>query len=414
MLPTLLRLTSSTALCFAVFVAPAPRLTAQASEQSKPEQQSHASPSHGHSHSENNASTTELLTIEHVLSLPQNQNAIDTGAFLDRVKASSGDGDLSFEVSVTSKQLPKKVFEENPFAKKRQILDCAHGGFAFDHREGQGEVYWFLQGAGAMRIHTDRSKIELLATDPKMVKFNMHNATFFEHKGKGRISWPANGGSSVFITDVDGKLLHTIGRPTMKPYSEGAGYAPTDTAYLDGKLWVTDGYASKFVMSYDLDEEQWTGTIFGGRAKKAEPGKFGTNHGITIHKGLIYIAGRYFARIHSYKPNTDFVSMFPLPDGSKPCDFEFFKQAGKLYGVAASLNKASGSKDTGAAIYIVDMETLKIVSTIKPKDELGLSRFTHLHNVFPCVDDGVVTLFCQAWNIGDFAVLSQVAKEQGK
>ena len=114
MLPNLLRLTSSTALCFAVFVAPAPRLTAQAPVLPSPEQQSHESPSHGHSHSENNASTTELLTIEHVLSLPQNQNAIDTGAFLDRVKASSGDGDLSFEVSVTSKQLPKKVFEENP------------------------------------------------------------------------------------------------------------------------------------------------------------------------------------------------------------------------------------------------------------------------------------------------------------
>ena len=414
MLPNLLRLTSSTTLCLAVFVAPATRLTAQASPQTKPEQPSHEVLSHGHSHGENHAGITDLLTIERVLALPQNQHAANAEVSTNGVRASSGSGDLSFEVSVTSKQLPKKVFEVNPFAKKRRILDCAHGGFAFDHREGQGEVYWFLQGAGAMRIHTDRTKIELLTTDPKMVKFNMHNATFFEHKGEGRISWPANGGASVFITDTDGKLLHTIGRPTMKPYSDGAGYAPTDTAYLDGKLWVTDGYASKFVMSYDLDEQKWTGTIFGGRSKKAEPGKFGTNHGITIHKGLIYIAGRYFARIHSYKSNTEFVSMFPLPDGSKPCDFEFFKQDGKLYGVAASLNKANGSKDTGAAIYIVDMETLKIVSTIKPKDELGLSRFTHLHNVFPCVDDGVVMLFCQAWNVGDFAVLRQAVKKQAK
>ncbi len=70
----------------------------------------------------------------------------------------------------------------------------------------------------------------------------------------------------------------------MEPYSKGANYAPTDTAYLNGELWVTDGYASKFVMSYALDEQKWTGTIFGGRTNKAEPGKFGTNHGITIHK----------------------------------------------------------------------------------------------------------------------------------
>ena len=184
----------------------------------------------------------------------------------------------------------------------------------------------------------------------------------------------------MFITDVDGKLIHTIGRPTVKPYSnkKPAGYSPTDTAYLDGKLWVTDGYASKYVMSYDLDKKEWTGTIFGGRSRKAEPGKFGTNHGITIHKGLIYVAGRYFARIHSYQPDTSFVDMFPMPEGSKPCDFEFFVFDDKLYGVAASLNKPSGSKDGGASIYIVDMKTLKVVSTIKPKDELGLNRFSHV------------------------------------
>ena len=54
------------------------------------------------------------------------------------------------------------------------------------------------------------------------------------------------------------------------------------------------------------------------------------------------------------------------------------------------------------------MATLKIVSTIKPKDELGLKKFNHLHNVLATVDDGAVTLFCQAWNGGDFAVLAQV------
>lgn len=370
--------------------------------------QQHEHPhAHGHSHEADAAS--DLLTIEHVLQLEQNRGVAAAAPILMGV---SGQRDLTFEVIATNKDLPKKVWEANPFAKKRKILDCAHGGFAYDHREGKGEVYWFLQGAGAMRINKDRTKIDLLETDPKMVKFNMHNATFFVHKGEGRIAWPANGGASVFITDTEAKLLHTIGKPTMKPYSDGAGYAPTDTAYLGGKLWVTDGYASKFVMSYDLDAEKWTGTIFGGRAKKPEPGKFGTNHGITVHKGLIYIAGRFFARIHSYKPDTEFVSMFPLPDGSKPCDFEFFESKGKLYGVAASLNKPKGSKDKGASIFIVDMETLKIVSTIKPKDELGLDRFTHLHNVFATVDDGAVTLFCQAWNIGDFAVLRQVIKEK--
>ena len=351
-----------------------------------------------------------ILTIDDVLAMEHNRGVSQDSKKV-RKSGRSGDGDFQFEVLVTSKSLPKKVFEPNPFdGRKRKILHCAHGGFAYDHRKGQGEVYWFLQGGGIIRVHRDRSKIEMVKTDPKMLKFNMHNATFFEHKGEAMIAWPANGGASVFITDVDGKLLRTIGRPTMLPYSKGAAYAPTDTAYLDGMLWVTDGYASKFVMSYDLDAEKWTGTIFGGRSKKIESGKFGVNHGITIRKGLIYIADRFFARIHSYKPESKEGTMFPLPTGCKPCDFEFFVSDGKLYGVAGGLMKPAGSKDKGASVYIVDMATMKVVSTVKPKDDLGLGTFTHLHDAFATVDDGVVTLFCQAWNGGDFAVLRQVLK----
>jgi hypothetical protein len=380
--------------------------------------QNHTHPHHHHDGEHHHHAPAELMTIEQVLAMKQNRHLTaanpSVAASGSTVLAVSGDDELSFEVKVTSKDLPKEVHAPNMFAggkNKRPCLVFAHGGFAYDYREGKGEVYWFLQGAGMMRINKDRSKIDLLETDEKMVRFNMHNATFFVHGEKPMIAWPANGGQAVFISDLEGKLLHKIGRPTMEPYSKKAGYSPTDTAYLDGKLWVTDGYASKFVMSYDLDENKWTGTIFGGRnMKKPQPGKFGTNHGITIHKGLIYIAGRFFARIHSYKPDTKFVDMFPMPAGSKPCDFEFFTMNKKLYGVASSLKPSTDNRkkgDKGAAIYIVDMETLKVISTIKPMDELGLKKFRHLHNVFPSVDEGGVTLFCQAWNPGDFAILRQ-------
>lgn len=366
----------------------------------------HADPDHHHGV----VNGSEVLSIEDVLALNRNRGVLTTSRE-NRQPGISGGGGFEFEVIVTSKDLPKEVFEPNPFDKrKRKILNCAHGGFAYDYREGKGDVYWFLQGGGILRVHKDRSKIEMVKTDPKMLPLNMHNATFFEHKGEAMIAWPANGGARVFITDVGGKLLRTIGRPTMDPYSKGAPYAPTDTAYLDGMLWVTDGYASKYVMPYDLNEEKWTGVIFGGRSKKIEAGKFGVNHGITIRKGLIYIADRFFARIHSYKPETKEDKMFPLPTGCKPCDFEFFVSNEKLYGVAGGLMKPAGSKDKGASVYIVDMETMKVVSTIKPKDELGLNTFTHLHDAFATVDDGVVTLFCQSWNGGDFAVLRQTSK----
>ncbi|MCB9883570.1 MAG: hypothetical protein H6834_17415, partial [Planctomycetes bacterium] len=247
--------------------------------------------SHGHDHGDSHHhhhllldSQVELLTIDQVLALERNRDVDQAARLL--VPGRSGNGELNFEVIVKADSLPKQVFEPNPFAGEnaRPVLDYAHGGFAYDHREGKGEVYWFLQGAGILRIHRDRSKIELVETDPEMVKFNMHNATFFEHGGEGMIAWPANSGERVFVTDTEGKVLQTIGRPTVEPYAtQKAGYAPTDTAYLDGLLWVTDGYASKYIMSFDVEKKAWTGTIFGGRTDKPEPGKFGTNHGITIH-----------------------------------------------------------------------------------------------------------------------------------
>ncbi|MCA8980413.1 MAG: hypothetical protein H6831_08125 [Planctomycetes bacterium] len=359
---------------------------------------------HGDHHSHHDADAS--LTIDAVLALPQNR----ADAAERRVEEGrSGDGDLVFEVAVRSDRLPEEVFAKNPFTGDgRTILECAHGGFAYDHRAGRGEVYWALQGAGVLRVSADHTVVELLDGAAELAQFNLHNATFFEHGGAGRIAWPANDGARVFVTDVDGKLVTTIGRPTVEPYASGADYRPTDAAYLDGELWITDGYASKYVMSYDLDANAWTGVVFGGPADGPEPGKFGTNHGITIRDGLIWIAGRQYARIHSYRPTTEFVDMFAMPEGSKPCDFEFFVLHDELYGVAASLNVADGSEDSGASIYVVEMKTLRIVSTIKPKDELGLERFVHLHNVFATVDGNRVSLFCQAWNPGDFAVLSRV------
>ncbi|MEM7200821.1 MAG: hypothetical protein AAF628_11175 [Planctomycetota bacterium] len=372
-----------------------------------PAQDHHAQ---GH-HAQQHHGAPGLWTLGDVLQLEQNRgtrSAAPRSAMPGR--RASGQGEFSFEVAVTADSLPEAVKATNPFdgERGRTVLECAHGGFAHDYREGRGEVYWALQGAGILRIGKDRGQIELVATPAEMRELNLHNATFFVHDDQPRIAWAANDGGRVFVTDTEGGLLRTLGRPELEPYAGDAGYAPTDCAYLDGLLWISDGYGSRFVFAYDLDAEAWTGQIFGGRAKVPEPGKFGTNHGLTIHDGLLYVAGRYFARIHSYRPDTSLVDLFPLPEGSKPCDFEFFEQEGKLYGVAASLNPAAGSEDQGASIYIVDMATLNVVSEVKPKDELGLERFSHVHNVFATMDDGKVTLFCQAWNVGDFAILRQL------
>jgi hypothetical protein len=50
----------------------------------------------------------------------------------------------------------------------------------------------------------------------------------------------------------------------------------------------------------------------------------------------------------------------------------------------------------------------KIVSTIMPKDELGLSQFTHVHNATIKALNGRLYVIAQAWNPGDFAIFEQV------
>jgi hypothetical protein len=63
-------------------------------------------------------------------------------------------------------------------------------------------------------------------------------------------------------------------------------------------------------------------------------------------------------------------------------------------------------REKGAPVYIV--KDGKVVSTIMPKEELGLERFTHIHNAVMVEVGQRLFLIAQAWNPGDFAVLEQV------
>ena len=74
------------------------------------------------------------------------------------------------------------------------------------------------------------------------------------------------------------------------------------------------------------------------------------------------------------------------------------------YAVVASLNNPDKTK--GAAIYV--MENDKVISTILPKEELGLTNFMHIHNAVLRQVGKKLYIIAQAWNPGDFAILEQV------
>jgi hypothetical protein len=61
----------------------------------------------------------------------------------------------------------------------------------------------------------------------------------------------------------------------------------------------------------------------------------------------------------------------------------------------------------GAPIYILEGDN--VVSTIMPKEELGLKNFQHVHNAVVREVGNKLYVIAQAWNPGDFAILEQVA-----
>jgi hypothetical protein len=318
---------------------------------------------------------------------------------------------MRFRVFYTSQRLPEEA---------RKVLVSAHGGFAVDHREGRGETYFALPGAGILQISADMENVRLLATPASMKNVNLHNTTLWHSKdGTAFLTFPGNDVGQVFTTTLDGRLLHTLNTPTaderfsipaVNDYFYGKGkFTPTDAEYLDGLYYVTTGYSSldfvltARILSVDPFRAIWNDLAFGGRG--SGPGQLGTGHGITVPPGTtrLDIADRPNSEIDRFTRNGQYLSTLKLPSGSFPCDVHYLGR----YAVVPALHGPDRSK--GAPIYILEED--RLISTVMPKEELGLSNFQHIHNAVLRQVGGKLYIIVQAWNPGDFAILEQVTDE---
>ena len=323
------------------------------------------------------------------------------------VKGVTGEGELKFELLHTSKDLPEPAMKG---------LDAAHGGFAVDRRPGKGEVYFALPQVGIIRIAADLDTIEVLPTDAGMAAANMHNTTiWYNKKDKAFLSFPGNDTSKVYTTGTDGGLLFTLDAPTAetkfdsdvvtKYFAEGGKFIPTDVEVLDKRFYITTGYSPlDWVLTADVKLKEggsamWNPFAFGGKGDG--PGQFGTGHGITIAPdGTITVADRPNSELESFTPDGKHLGKLDLPKGCLPCDVDY--QSG--YTIVGCLE--GPDKEKGAPVYIVNDGA--VVSTIMIKEDLGLERFTHIHNAVMVEKEGVFYIIAQAWNPGDFAILKQV------
>jgi hypothetical protein len=323
-------------------------------------------------------------------------------------KGVSGTGALRFRVLLTSASLPEDA---------RRVLVSAHGGFAVDHRPGKEETYFALPGAGILRLAADLKQISLLPTPSEMKDTNLHNTKiWYAPDGTALLSFPANDAGRVFTTSLAGELLNTLGRPgdsddlglpSVRDYFLGGGaFVPTDVEFLDGLLYITTGYSSldtvltARVTGYRPLTTAWFDLAFGGRG--TAPGQLGTGHGITIPPGTkrIDVADRANGEIDRFTRHGQYLSTLRMPSGSLPCDIDYLGR----YAVVAALDGPDKSK--GAPIYLLEDD--RLVSTIFPKDDLGLVNFKHVHNAVLREAGGKLYIIAQAWNPGDFAVLEQV------
>ncbi len=282
-----------------------------------------------------------------------------------------------------------------------------HGSFAVDKRAGFGQVYYGMPGLGLLRASADLTAQDLISLPPELTPVNFHSTKIGEFEGKTRLFLAAEGKGLVAVVTLEGDVEFMLSKPEFEAYQRGAKYLPTDTALAGGTLFIADGYGSNYVSQASVTTQKWL-NIFGGHSDADHHHGFGTAHGISIapSRDHLVIADRANSRLEHYSFAGEYRATHGLPAGSRPCGIDFTQMAGKHYAVVGSLDDPQPGRP--APIYILDGDTFDVLSTIRPKEDLGLEKVDHLHNVVWHHYAGRTFLVCQSWNPGFFFVLEHL------
>lgn len=281
-----------------------------------------------------------------------------------------------------------------------------HGGFAVDPREGQGDIYYGMAGIGLIKVSTDLEKQEILEISSDLMPLSFHSTKIGTFDGNPRIFLPANEDEKVVILTLEGDIDFILSKPEFDEYeSRETPYRPTDTTLVGNTLYVADGYGANYISTVDLSSQSWS-AIFGGKSHSAESrGVYGTAHGITQVPASrsLAIADRPHSRFEVVGLDGSFQKNYALPTGSRPCGINYYQRNGTWYAVVASLDDPQEGR--AAPIYILNADTFQVISTIRPKEDLGIARADHIHNVIWHEHNNGLFLVCQSWNPGFYFVL---------
>ena len=282
----------------------------------------------------------------------------------------------------------------------------AHGTIIVDKRTDT--VYWGLQSVGWIGFSNKLHDSWIVVGNPAFTNGNLHGADILPQGGRhpARIAATDNMSGKIYLTDTEFQKVETLVKPDFGSYPTNKGFAPTDVAFTGGKeMWIVDGYAQQRIIPADVNPLKWQGVHYGGGERFSK-----TTHGITYDKAHddLLVSARpegLLKRVH--REDRLLTEILGLPKGTWLCDVDVWGD----YVLAACLNGVDKDKTPGP-LYIINQKTRAIVSTIKPKEDLGYEDAQHMHDAAWYVtgkgkDQEVYILFTN-WNPGGIGALKLV------
>ena len=278
----------------------------------------------------------------------------------------------------------------------------AHGTLIVDSE--RDIVYWGLEKVGWVGFSNRLKDSWIVKGDTSFASGNIHGADIFPRKGQLPLVVAAdNVEGEILLSDTTFQNVQKLKIPEGGPYADKKGWAPTDAAFANNEtIWVTDGYGRHWFMDADTKPMAYRGNFYGGSAMSQTP------HGITFDsaRGRLYVSARPEAQVIEWSPKTQkTLATHQLPKGSAACDTD-------LWGNYLLVNCLDGPNGKPGPLYIINLKTKMVVSTIKPKEDLGYEYAQHMHDAcWYIVGKGrnaKVYILFTAWNPGGIGALELV------
>lgn len=289
----------------------------------------------------------------------------------------------------------------------RPHLKGAHGTLVVD--PDRDIVYWGLENVGWIGFSNRLTQSWIVRGDTVFSRGNLHGADLFRRAGRlPLVAVADNVEGEVYLSDTSFTRAEVLAWPQPGPYQSKGEFHPTDVAFTGGSgLYVTDGYGKAYFMPAQTAPLRYRGRFFGGKGASQTP------HGITYDRASrsLLVSARPEGEIRRWSvAGQRWLEIQGLPAGSTVCDVDLWGD----YALAPCLNGPEGAP---GPIYVVNLKQRAIVSTLRPKVDLGFSEAQHIHDAtWYVVGKGrkreVYVLFTN-WNPGGVGALKLVAADSG-